>query len=40
MAKLDAELEQMKAQAKAMADADMPEVESTEQKDENETSEE
>ena len=40
MAKLDAELEQMEAQAKAMADADMPEVESTEQKDENETSEE
>lgn len=40
MAKLDAELEEMEAQAKAMADADMPEVESTEQKDENETSEE
>lgn len=40
MARLDAELEEMEAQAKAMADADMPEVESTEQKDENETSEE
>ena len=40
MAKLDAELEEMEAQAKAMADADMPEVESTEQKDETETSEE
>ncbi len=40
MAKLDAELEEMEAQAKAMADAEMPEVESTEQKDENEVSEE
>ena len=40
MAKLDAELEEMEAQAKAMADADMPEVESTEQKDETKTSEE
>lgn len=34
MAKLDAELEEMEAAAKAMADADMPEVETTEQSEE------
>ena len=33
-AKLDAELEEMEAEAKAMADADIPEVESIEQKEE------
>lgn len=39
MAKLDAELEAMEESAKAMAEADMPEVESTEQKEETETEE-
>ena len=39
MAKLDEELAEMEANAKAMADQDVPEVESTEQKQEQETEE-
>ena len=39
MAKLDEELAEMEANAKAMADQDVPEIESTEQKQEQETEE-